>query len=131
MISPYIVFPVVGFFIGWITNVIAITFLFHPRKKILGFQGIIPHRRKELAKRISEASVHITPSWMKKIHDMPVIGNKIKDLYKESVEAEVNKMSNEELEMIVKKTVNKEFRIVEIMGGILGALIGALQLLLV
>ena len=48
MIPSYILFPVVGFFIGWVTNVLAIQFLFHPRKKIFGIQGIIPKRKKEM-----------------------------------------------------------------------------------
>ncbi|KXG77647.1 hypothetical protein AN618_10240 [Fervidicola ferrireducens] len=50
--------PLIGAFIGWQTNVLAIRLIFRPLKpiKILGmeFQGLIPKRRKELAKNIGE-----------------------------------------------------------------------------
>ncbi|MCF6097041.1 DUF445 family protein [Thermovorax subterraneus] len=50
--------PLVGAFIGWQTNVLAIRLIFRPLKpvKILGmeFQGLIPKRRKELAKNVGE-----------------------------------------------------------------------------
>mgnify|MGYP000352452261 FL=1 len=49
---------VVGTFIGWVTNYIAIKLLFRPYNEIniLGFklQGVIPKRRKELAENIGK-----------------------------------------------------------------------------
>jgi len=48
----------IGALIGWITNYFAIKMLFRPRqeKNILGFkiQGLIPKRKKEIAKSIAE-----------------------------------------------------------------------------
>ncbi|SHM11667.1 Protein of unknown function [Caldanaerovirga acetigignens] len=50
--------PLIGAFIGWQTNVLAIRLIFRPLKpvRILGveFQGLIPKRRRELAKNIGE-----------------------------------------------------------------------------
>lgn len=49
---------IVGTFIGWVTNYIAIKLLFRPYNEIniLGFklQGVIPKRRKELAESIGK-----------------------------------------------------------------------------
>ncbi len=47
--------PLLGAFIGYLTNVVAIKLLFHPKKpvRILGieFQGLIPAKSDELARR--------------------------------------------------------------------------------
>ncbi|MFQ5901416.1 MAG: DUF445 domain-containing protein, partial [Thermodesulfobacteriota bacterium] len=52
-------FPVTGAVIGWFTNYIAVKMLFRPYipVKILGLsiQGIIPKRRKEIARGIAKA----------------------------------------------------------------------------
>ncbi len=49
--------PVVGTVIGWLTNYVALKLLFRPHhpKKILGlkFQGLIPKRRREIARSIA------------------------------------------------------------------------------
>lgn len=51
--------PVFGAAIGWVTNYVAIKLLFRPHRKIevLGFniQGVIPRRRKEIARSIARA----------------------------------------------------------------------------
>ena len=53
-----VMIPVVTGFIGWVTNVVAVKMLFHPRKPIsLGFMilsGVVPRRQKALAKALSE-----------------------------------------------------------------------------
>ncbi|MCG0274552.1 MAG: DUF445 family protein [Thermosediminibacteraceae bacterium] len=53
-----ILMPLVGAFIGWETNVLAIKLIFRPLRpvKILGveFQGLIPKRRAEISKNIGE-----------------------------------------------------------------------------
>lgn len=50
--------PIIGTLIGWITNYLAITMLFRPKKplNILGLklQGLIPMRKSDLAKAIAE-----------------------------------------------------------------------------
>jgi len=51
--------PVVGCVIGWLTNYVAIKLLFRPHtpKSVMGvkFQGLIPKRRKEIARSIAHA----------------------------------------------------------------------------
>ncbi|MFQ5735997.1 MAG: DUF445 domain-containing protein [Thermodesulfobacteriota bacterium] len=51
--------PVFGAAIGWLTNYVAIKLLFKPHRRveILGFnvQGVIPKRRKEIARSIAHA----------------------------------------------------------------------------
>lgn len=53
----YLMIPVVGAIIGWVTNYIAIKMLFRPYRpvRILGFtfQGLLPKRRKEFAASIA------------------------------------------------------------------------------
>jgi|SRR6056297_453193 len=39
--------------IGWLTNKIAIKMLFYPRNKIFGIQGLIPKRRNDISRKIS------------------------------------------------------------------------------
>jgi len=50
--------PLVCTFIGWLTNYLAIRMLFHPRKGVrvfgLNFQGILPKRQKELARKLGQ-----------------------------------------------------------------------------
>lgn len=48
----FLVVPFLSGIIGWVTNKIAIKMLFYPKKPILGIQGLIPKKRKELAKKI-------------------------------------------------------------------------------
>ena len=55
----YLIPPLLGAFIGYLTNVIAIELLFHPRKpiNILGFriQGVIPSRSEEIIERLLDS----------------------------------------------------------------------------
>ncbi len=54
----YFIPPILGCFIGYVTNVVAVKLLFHPKKpvNILGFkfQGLVPARSKELTERIMD-----------------------------------------------------------------------------
>lgn len=47
----FIVYPIVGSFLGFITNFIAIKLLFRPKKKVFGIQGLLPKRKSEIAER--------------------------------------------------------------------------------
>jgi uncharacterized membrane protein YheB (UPF0754 family) len=47
----FFLYPVVGSLLGFITNYIAIKLLFHPRRKILGVQGLLPKRQSDIAAR--------------------------------------------------------------------------------
>lgn len=52
-----LLFPIVGAVIGWFTNYIAVKMLFRPYRPInifgFKFQGLIPKRRKEIARSIA------------------------------------------------------------------------------
>lgn len=50
--SDWVVSAGVGAVIGWGTNLIAIKMLFHPRKRVLGLQGLMPRRQRELARDV-------------------------------------------------------------------------------
>ncbi len=51
---PWVMLPVVGGLIGWMTNLLAIRMLFHPRKSVMGLQGLLPRRQKELAASVGD-----------------------------------------------------------------------------
>ena len=122
--------PIIGFIIGYFTNYLAIKMLFHPRNKVLGIQGVLPKRRKLLAKKISEATVHIMPSKLKEIEKIPWLGPKIINYFKTEVEKEINSMNNGELEQIILKVVKKELRFITWIGGVIGLIIGLVQALI-
>jgi uncharacterized membrane protein YheB (UPF0754 family) len=123
--------PILGFVIGYFTNYIAIKMLFHPRKKMFGLQGIIPKRRKILAKKISETTIKVMPENFKSVEKIPILGEKLISYFKTSIETKVNSLSDEELENLVYDLMKKEFRLVELLGGVIGFVIGCLQVLLV
>jgi uncharacterized membrane protein YheB (UPF0754 family) len=54
----YVFIPIVGAFIGWITNMIAIRLLFRPLEPLkvgpLTFQGLIPKRRGQIAVAVGQ-----------------------------------------------------------------------------
>lgn len=56
-----VMIPIAGAFIGWITNRLAIVMLFRPHRPIripllgLEIQGLIPRRRRELARALARA----------------------------------------------------------------------------
>ena len=185
--------PLISGFIGWITNLMAIRMLFHPRQPIvvLGYsiQGIFPKRQQQFAQKLgklvseellsfSEIEQKIVdPENLKKL--MPVveshvdhflrvklpdvfpviamfIGDKtisqmkthlmneleslfpvIMQRYMSNLQSEldlerivvqkVSGFSSDKLEEILMSIMSKEFRFVEILGGVLGFLIGLLQ----
>lgn len=122
-----IAMPLIGFVIGYFTNYLAIKMLFYPRKKILGIQGILPKRKKEIAKRIADVSPSILPYNLDKIEKIPFVGKKAIDVLKKSIEEKVSSFSEDELEKIVFKVVKKELGFISLVGGIIGALIGIVQ----
>jgi uncharacterized membrane protein YheB (UPF0754 family) len=122
--------PVVGFFIGYLTNYLAVKMLFYPRKRILGYQGVIPRRKREIAKKISEESIKIMPDYLRNIKKIPVIGEKFLSYFKKSIEVQINNLSDEELESIVLQIARREFRIISFIGGVLGFIIGLFQILI-
>jgi len=122
-----ILIPIVGFAIGYLTNYIAVKMLFYPRKRVFGFQGVLPARKKVLAKNIAEASVHVLPEKVRDLEKIPFLGEKIITLIKASVEKEVRELDDKELERLILKVVSNELRFITWVGGILGLLIGLVQ----
>ncbi len=49
------VLPAVGGALGWIGNRLAIAWLLHPRRPVLGVQGLLPRRQQQLAASIGRA----------------------------------------------------------------------------
>jgi len=126
-----IAIPLIGFLIGYFTNYIAIKMLFYPRRKFLGFQGVLPSRKKVLAKNIGEVSIHVLPQKIRDLEKIPFVGSKVINLIKQSIEKEVGNLSDERLEEIIMKVVRKELSFITWMGGLLGFLIGLVQVLIV
>ncbi|HLF46199.1 MAG TPA: DUF445 family protein [Chitinophagaceae bacterium] len=188
--------PVISAFIGWITNLLAIKMLFHPRQpiKILGltFHGIFPKRQQVFAEKLGkmvsaellsfdDIQQKITdPSNLKKLmpmieghienflriklsDEMPFLGlfigdrtiRSLKKIFMQELEIlfpqimrsytghlqeeldleqivteKVAAFSSEKLESILFQIMSKEFRFVEILGGVIGFIIGLVQVLI-
>lgn len=188
--------PVISAFIGWITNLVAVKMLFHPKKPVnLGFytlQGIFPKRQKQFAEKLgslvaeellsfSDISGKLSDSakikqMLPDIADqmdgflrkklpasMPVLSmfigdntiNKIKQVFMDEMEEMLPKLiyryvnshqedldlgkivtdkvsgfSSDKLEEILNSIMKKEFRFVEVIGGVLGFIIGIVQVLI-
>jgi uncharacterized membrane protein YheB (UPF0754 family) len=122
---------IIGFLIGYLTNKLALYMLFHPRKEIFGFQGIIPKRKEKLANSISENIHLVFPEEYKKVLKIPFVGSLIDAKVKQSISSTIQKMSNEDLERLIKNIVKRELFFIELLGGIVGLLIGITQGILV
>jgi uncharacterized membrane protein YheB (UPF0754 family) len=131
MIHIYLINITAGFVIGFLTNWLAILSLFRPRKKILGFQGLIPKHKEDIGKNIGENAHLVMPDSFKKILKIPLLGEKLQSIFKKSVAKEITKMSDKELEQIVRKVASRELRFIEILGGVIGMFIGLVQATLI
>lgn len=190
----FIVFPLLGGVIGWVTNFLAIKFLFRPRKPLkLGVfvvQGVIPRRRRELAKEVGSivatellsrdeiASALNSPEIRMRmaglageavacrVQENPIlipfprsVRERLGEMVARAVRREVkiiltgrgsdmtgrvmstvdlgalvekrlDAMEWDALESIVYSVVGRELRLIEVMGGALGALVGLAQALI-
>lgn len=191
----WITVPLIGAFIGWITNWLAIKMLFRPRQpvKILWFtfQGIFPKNKPRIANKLGEIVqrdlINFTdikdrlkdPDALKNfeeeiaqcvdvairerierspILDVIVPDQLISNVHKTIVEEigknlpnvidtsltkieqkldihqlvknKVEAFSDEKLENLLLDITSKEFTFIEIIGGVLGLLIGIIQLLI-
>jgi uncharacterized membrane protein YheB (UPF0754 family) len=191
-----IIIPIIAGFIGWITNLIAIRMLFHPKQpvNILGYklQGVFPKRQDAFAQKLGKlvsdellsfadieqkianpdnvqkvlplVETHIDDFLRVRLKEkMPVISMFIGDktiqelkavfmgeleaLFPQLLSGYINSMKNEldlekivyekvknfssdKLESILYQILSKEFRYIEIIGGVLGFLIGVIQVIL-
>jgi uncharacterized membrane protein YheB (UPF0754 family) len=187
--------PIVGLFIGWLTNYLAIRLLFRPRKpldfKLFVLHGIFPKNKSKLADRLGnvvqrdlisyddirnkledptsmhemaeQVSVHvetmirerlhktkfqqvvIPEGLIQRIHEMvtsdiektlpKLIDNYVDKLEEKvdiyaMVQKKVNNFSDEKLEDLILAITKKEFKFIELIGAVLGFIIGSLQVLL-
>jgi len=132
--TKIILIPIIGAVIGLITNWIAVKMLFHPRKKIFGIQGVIPKRKRDIARRIGDVSPIILPKSFDKIKDVPYVGNvihsKLTDYFKRGIEDKIESLSDDEIEEVVMQTAKKELNFIVWIGGIVGFLVGCVQALI-
>lgn len=185
--------PVISAFIGWLTNLVAIKMLFHPRepRRFLGitFQGIFPKRQQQFGNRLgrivsteflsfSDIAGQISnPENLDKImplieahvddflrnrlgKEMPMISmfigdktiTKLRDSFMQEIRSlfpvvmkayaenlksgldlekivseKVAGFSSDKLEELLYQIMSKEFRFVEIIGAVIGFLIGSIQ----
>lgn len=185
--------PVIAGFIGWITNLVAIKMLFHPRQEVnvlgIKIQGIFPKRQAQFAQKLGKlvseellsfdeiARTISSPQNLEKLSplienhvdhflrqklsaEMPMISmfigdktiTKLKAVFMEElttlfpslmteyagelkqqldleaiVTEKVAGFSSDKLESILLQIMSREFRFVEIIGGVLGFLIGLVQ----
>lgn len=168
----FLLVPIIGAFIGWITNVIAIYLLFHPYKRRFGIQGLLPKNKDIMAERLGkivkehllddETLVNavnleetIKEVLNKRIATLrlplvkPVLMKLvplITDLLKRPIEKELKNLPNiiavdkiveekikkfdlKELEKIIYQASGPEIRFIELAGGVLGFIIGFMQLI--
>lgn len=191
----FLLFPGLGGAIGWITNYIAIKFLFWPRKPMriggLVLQGVIPKRRKDLSRAVGEivttellsreqiaAALNapeiragmanlagqaagdrvaayplllplprgvrqsigefVAGTVAKEVQEMlagsgPELAEKILSSVNLAglVEEKLDAMDWDYMERIVYSVAGRELKVIEVLGGVLGALVGLVQALVV
>ncbi len=108
-IISLLVSMIIGGFIGWITNLLAVKALFHPHKnyRLLGFdyQGLLPKRRRELADNLGnmvEGELINIPELIKKVkpEDVNPFIDKLVEDHKENIESAIEEYINNYLKNI-------------------------------
>ena len=128
--QTYIILPLTGAIIGWLTNYLAIKSLFYPRKKIFGIQGLVPKRKEKLAEKIAEASLKFLPNKIENLIKIPIIGSKITNYIEKEIAEKVKNTDDAEIQKIIENIAKKELRFIEISGAVLGFIIGIMQALI-
>lgn len=184
-------FPVIGAFIGYVTNWLAVRMIFRPRRPVgvsfLSFQGVLPRRkaafahsiasaveahlftREDFARLVRDPKVHqALESGIEKRMGTFVEGIKAKvpmagmflqgsmlDLARQQIlamsegllgevaehleasvdvqgmiEKKIESFDLDRLESIVLSVAKRELRFIEVAGAVLGAIVGAAQMLL-
>jgi len=129
--NVFIILPLTGAIIGGLTNYIAIKFLFYPREKTFGIQGLIPKRKQKLAENIAQASLKLLPTKLENLTKIPIIGGKIINYIQKEISQKVNQMPDKEIQKIIEQVAKKELRFIEISGAVLGAVIGVIQAVII
>jgi len=111
----YYLYPIIGGVIGYATNCIAVKMTVH---------WLIPKKREEIYQEVIDNVVpEFLPNYIKVI---PAVRKKF---LKDTADL-ANDMSVTELIRIVSSIGYKEFRFIEVLGGIIGTIIGGVILLL-
>lgn len=97
----FLIYPVVGSLLGFITNFIAIKLLFRPQNKLLGIQGLLPKRKSEIAERAGE----IVNSYL--VNSEEIRKQIDKDKLHEAIEKFIEKNKNKLWELPLLKGVIK------------------------
>ena len=126
---------VIGAFIGWVTNKVALWMLFNPKKpKLFGlFYGVIPSRKDEIAESIGVQIERLlkegnsSEDIVRILKEALIIGGFDLLDVKNFIIEKIRNLSVEELEIKVNAIVSKEFKFIEIFGAILGGVIGLIQ----
>jgi len=126
-ISNFIILPLIGMFIGLLTNWLAVKLLFWPKNKVMGIQGAIPKRKNEIADKIADSFMNVLPKNLEKISNLPFIGENFKLKMKKGVSKKIKGMGNDQIQELVEKTSKKELRFIKISGGAIGLIIGFIQ----
>ncbi|MEF8889513.1 MAG: DUF445 family protein [Desulfohalobiaceae bacterium] len=187
--------PLLGAFIGWLTNYLAIRMLFHPRRPVrIGFwtwQGLFPKRQEELAVKLGEIVENelVNHSDIQRVLGDPEFQARLRDTVRSQVDEfvdrrvtrklpsmlastlrgsvlerlktllareveqfipemvdragreleyrvrfshivqdKVSSFSTDKLEEVLFTIMKREFRFIEVLGGLLGLIIGLFQL---
>jgi uncharacterized membrane protein YheB (UPF0754 family) len=85
--SRFVLFPIIGGLLGYMTNWIAITLLFKPRKKILGIQGLLQKRKVTIAQKAAEVirEYLLNTQELKKVVDKEKVEKSIEKLVEKTL----------------------------------------------
>lgn len=146
-VFKYALIPILSTFIGWATNKIAIHNLFHPRDPdpIFGIQGAVPKNIEKLSDKIAEeidgkiiVVDEITDTLISRIKSMfPLLEvvekrhiDRLKEIInrnvyiRDHVRSKLKTIDIDELEKIVMSVASKEFKRIEIVGAVIGFMVG-------
>ena len=103
----FIILPLTGALIGYLTNFLALKLLFHPRTKTLGFQGVIPKNKRLISEKIAETSLNLLPKKLDELIKVPYFGKKIREYIKKEIALKVSELNDKELQRIIENTVKR------------------------
>ena len=136
--------PLIGLFVGWLTNVLAIEMLFKPKRavKIGKFRipftpGLIPLNRDKMIDRASFQTTEVLLNSLDKkdIEDSEQFklfsdNSEIKQSVNKIVKDQMRKYNVNELEQTVRNIANDSLRGIKYVGAITGGLVGLLSMLI-
>jgi len=123
----FVILPLVGMLIGYMTNWVAVKLLFWPHEKHFGIQGVIPKRKGEIATSVAKSYLNILPKTIDDVLKIPIVGEKIRNYLQEGVAGKVRAMDNQQIQKSVEDVTGNELKFIKISGAILGFMIGIIQ----